>query len=99
MAPSRTLTQSKRAPRERRKRNKGFRSDRGEWTLRAGAGAGAGADPVHRAAGWRALARSGFDEWRALDRAGAIVVRGGVIRGTYHAARHFRFLRRQRFLN
>ena len=51
------------------------RSDRGSRTLRAGAGAGAGADPVHRADPRRALARSRADECRALDRAGAIAVR------------------------
>ena len=47
------------------------RNDRGSRTLRAGARAGAGADPVHRAAARRALARSRADERRALDRAGA----------------------------
>ena len=51
------------------------RSDRGSRTLRAGAGAGAGADPVDRADPRRALARSRPDECRALDRAGAIAVR------------------------
>ncbi len=73
-----------------------FRSDRGSRTLRAGAGAGAGADPVHRADGRRALARSRLDECRALHRAGAIAVRRGLVRRAGHAARHFGFLRRQR---
>ena len=44
----------------------------------------------------RALARSRLDECRALDRAGAAAVRGGVVRGAGRAARHVGFLRRQR---
>ena len=70
--------------------------DRGSRTLRAGAGAGAGADPVDRADARRALARPRADECRALDRAGAIAVRRGVVRGAGDAARHLRFFGRQR---
>ena len=70
--------------------------DRRSRTLRAGAGAGAGADPVHGADRRRALGRCRADERRALDRAGAIAVRGGLVRGAGVAARHVGFLRRQR---
>ena len=68
----------------------GCRSDRGSRTLRAGAGARTGADPVHRADARRALGRSCPDECRALHGAGAIAVRGGVVRGAGDAARRSR---------
>ena len=79
-------------PRPRRPR--GRRGDRGSWTLRAGAGARAGADPVHGADAWCAVGRSRPDERRALDRVGAIAVRGRVVHGAGDAARRIGFLRR-----
>ena len=57
-----------------------FASDRGSRTLRAGAGARTGADPVHRAVARRALGRSCADECRALHGAGAIAVRRRLVR-------------------
>ena len=44
----------------------------------------------------RALARSEPDGRRAIDRAGATAVRGGVVRGSGRAACRFGFFRRQR---
>ena len=85
-----------RAARARRRPGRERCDDRGSRTLRAGIGAWAGADPVDLADLGRALARSRADECRALDRDCAADVRGGILRGAGHAARHLGFLRRQR---
>ena len=62
------------------------RSDRRDRTLRAGAGARARADPGDGADCRRALNDRRPDECRALDRAGAIAVRGAVVRAADRAA-------------
>ena len=94
--PGATSQAAQNCRRQRRMRRRECGNDRGSRTLRAGAGAWPGADPVHRADPRRALARSRADECRALDRAGATAVRRRIVRGAGDAARHLRFFRRQR---
>ncbi len=74
----------------------GRRNDRGNRPLRAGAGAGACADPVGGADCRRAAARRHADGRRRADRARAIRVRRDGVCRADRLLRHVGFLRRQR---